>query len=80
MFFPGVAEWRRSGEILGTLKAKKGYDILKIRDLHFDTLIALTARAIGATLITCDGDDFNEIHRFGAFDLVVWRRPAKRGA
>lgn len=75
MFSPGLAEWRRSGELLAKLRTKKGYDPRKLRDLHFDTLIALTARAIGATVITCDGDDFAEIGRLTRFEFVVWQRP-----
>jgi predicted nucleic acid-binding protein len=74
VFFPGLLEWRRSGELLAKLRTRKGYDSRKLRDLHFDTLIALTARAIGASVITCDGDDFGEIRRLSPFDLVVWQR------
>jgi predicted nucleic acid-binding protein len=75
VFSPGVREWRRSGEILAALREKKGYEARKLRDLHFDTLTALTARATGATVITCDGDDFAEIRRFETFELEVWRPP-----
>ena len=74
MFFPGLAEWRRSGEILATLRETTRYEARKLRDLHFDTLIALSARATGATVITCDGDDFDAIRRRQPFALVVWRR------
>lgn len=43
------------------------------RSLHFDALIALTARAIGAALITCNGDDFAVLRDEERFELVVWR-------
>ena len=72
VFFPGLWEWRRSGEMLERLRRTRGYDAQKLRDLHFDALIALTARAVGATLITCNGDDFETLRKEEAFELVVW--------
>lgn len=72
VFFPGTWEWRRSGEVLERLRRKRGYDAKKLRDLHFDALIALTARAIGAMVVTCNGDDFEAIRREERFELVVW--------
>ena len=36
----------------GKIHADKGFSPEKLRDLHFDLLIALTARASGARLIT----------------------------
>ena len=72
VFFPGIWEWRRSGQLLERLRKKRGYDAKKIRDLHFDALIALTARAVGALVITCNGDDFRELCREEPFDLLVW--------
>jgi predicted nucleic acid-binding protein len=50
----------------------KRYDVHKIRDLHFDVLIALTARQIGAVLITRNTGDFKTILEFTNFDLVCW--------
>ena len=72
VFFPGVWEWRRSGHILERLRKKRGYETKKLRDLHFDALIALTARAVGAQLITCNGDDFAALRTEEPFELVVW--------
>jgi predicted nucleic acid-binding protein len=72
VFFPGLWEWRRSGELLERLRRTRGYDAKKLRDLHFDALIALTARAVGATLITCNGDDFETLRKQEGFELVVW--------
>lgn len=72
VFFPGTWEWRRSGEVLERLRRKRGYDAKKLRDLHFDALIALTARAIGAVVVTCNGDDFEALRREERFELVVW--------
>jgi len=54
------------------LRRSKGYDARKIRDLHFDALIALTARAVGAVVITCNRADFEVLRGEESFDLVVW--------
>jgi hypothetical protein len=44
----------------------------KLRDLHFDALIALTARARGARLITSNRDGFELIRGYRDFRLEVW--------
>lgn len=72
VFFPGLREWRRAGEILGRLRRVRGYEAKKLRDLHFDALIALTARSVGAVLITCNRKDFEDLQREEAFELEVW--------
>jgi predicted nucleic acid-binding protein len=43
-----------------------------VRDLHFDVLIALTARAYGARLITSNRTDFELIRDYREFKLEVW--------
>jgi predicted nucleic acid-binding protein len=72
VFFPGLWEWRRAGEMLERVRRRHGYDRQKLRDLHFDALIALTARAVGAVVITCNRDDFETLRNEEPFDLVVW--------
>jgi predicted nucleic acid-binding protein len=72
VFFPGQTEWRRSGELLAKLRSQRGFDAPKLRDLHFDALIALTARAVGATLITCNRRDFELLRAHERFELTVW--------
>jgi predicted nucleic acid-binding protein len=49
-----------------------GFSPEKLRDLHFDVLIALTARSHGATLITSNRSDFELIHRYRSFQLEIW--------
>ena len=44
----------------------------KIRDLHFDLLIALTARTYGARLITPNRRGFELIKIYHDFHLDVW--------
>ena len=69
---PNEREWIQSGQILNRIVAAKRYDINKTRELHFDVLIALTARRIGAYLITCNVDDFTAIRGPLDFNLVCW--------
>ena len=44
----------------------------KLRDLHFDVLIALTARSYGARLITSNRADFEVIDRYRKLRLEIW--------
>jgi predicted nucleic acid-binding protein len=69
---PNEREWIESGKILNRIITAKRYDINKTRELHFDVLIALTARRIGAYLITCNVDDFTAIRETLDFNLVCW--------
>ena len=69
---PTENNWRESGRLLGQICADKGFTPDKLRDLHFDVLIALTARSHGARLITSNRADFEAIHRHCKFQLEVW--------
>ncbi len=69
---PNEREWVDSGKIVGRLARAKGYDIHKTREIHFDVLIAMTARRIGAYLITSDADDFTAIRQVIDFNLICW--------
>jgi predicted nucleic acid-binding protein len=69
---PNEREWVESGKIVGRIAWAKGYDIHKTREIHFDVLIAMTARKIGAYLITCDADDFSAIRETMNFNLFCW--------
>jgi predicted nucleic acid-binding protein len=44
----------------------------KLRDLHFDVLIALTARSHGARVITRNRADFELIYHYRRFQLEIW--------
>jgi len=69
---PAERHWLESAEILSIIRRKKGYGRNKLRALAFDALIALSVRDIGATLITCDRKDFEEIRRHKQFKVVFW--------
>ena len=69
---PTENNWLESGQILAKMRAEHGYSSDKLRDLHFDVLIALTARSHGARLITSNRADFETIQRHCKFQLEVW--------
>jgi predicted nucleic acid-binding protein len=69
---PTEKDWLESGRILGQIYADKGFRPDKLRDLHFDVLIALTARSHGALLITSDRDDFEMINAYRKFQMEIW--------
>jgi predicted nucleic acid-binding protein len=69
---PTTKNWLESGQILGKIYADKGFTPGKLRDLHFDVLIALTARSCGARLITSNRADFEMIHSYRKIQLEIW--------
>jgi predicted nucleic acid-binding protein len=69
---PTEKNWLESGEILAKIHAARGFAPGKLRDLHFDVLIALTARSHGARLITTNRADFELIHHFRKIRLEIW--------
>jgi predicted nucleic acid-binding protein len=69
---PTETNWLESGQILGRISADHGFAPAKLRDLHFDLLIALTARSSGARLITSDREDFELLYRYRKFVLEIW--------
>jgi|SRR5580658_130870 len=60
---PTQNNWIESGQVLKRLQANHGFEAKKLRDLHFDVLIALTARSHGARLITSNRVEFELIHK-----------------
>jgi len=69
---PTEKNWLESGEILSRVYRENGYTPEKLRDLHFDVLIALTARNYGATVITSNRTAFELIYRCKEFGLEIW--------
>jgi predicted nucleic acid-binding protein len=57
---------------LAKIRDDRGFAAEKLRDLHFDVLIALTARSHGARLITSNRADFELIREHRDFKLEVW--------
>jgi predicted nucleic acid-binding protein len=54
------------------MQKDKGFGAEELRDLHFDVLIALTARSHGARLITSNRADFELLRKYRDFRLEVW--------
>ena len=69
---PSARHWMDAAELLHAIRKREHYDVSKLRELAFDVLIALSARSIGATLITCNKIDFQAIRRYLPFHLVCW--------
>ena len=69
---PTEKNWLESGQILGKIYADTGFTPDKLRDLHFDVLIALTARSHGARLVTSNRSDFEMINRYRKLQLEIW--------
>jgi len=69
---PTTNNWLESGQLLAKIYADKGFEPRKLRDLHFDVLIALTVRTHGARLITSNRADFELIREYRNFKLEVW--------
>jgi predicted nucleic acid-binding protein len=69
---PTETNWIESGEILSKIRADHGFAPSKLRDLHFDVLIALTARSHGACLVTSNRADFETINHYRKFLSVIW--------
>jgi predicted nucleic acid-binding protein len=69
---PSTEQWIESGQILATMRTRRGFEPAKLRDLHFDVLIALTAHSHGAWLITSNRADFEMIRKCRDFRLEVW--------
>jgi predicted nucleic acid-binding protein len=66
LLVPTGSNYEQAGALLRSLRAK-GRD----SRIANDVLIALSARAIGATVVTGDGVDFRAIQGLCAFELVV---------
>ena len=69
---PTEGNWLESGQILAKIRGERSLSPEKLRDLHFDALIALTARSHGARLITSNRADFELIAHYRKFKLATW--------
>jgi predicted nucleic acid-binding protein len=72
MVTPTTAHWIHAAEVLAAVRRREHYEATKIRELAFDALIALTARSLGATVVTCNVTDFTVIRRYLVFQVLYW--------
>ena len=77
---PTENNWLESGRLLSEIRVEKGFHAEKLRDLHFDLLIAMTARSVGARLVTSDRTDFELIASYRALQLEIWELPSNSQA
>lgn len=68
---PTASDYREGGKLLRRLQEEKGYDLSKAYSLVNDVLIALSARRIGAMVITRNAKDFEAIRDLRPFPLMV---------
>jgi predicted nucleic acid-binding protein len=69
---PTEQHWSHAADILSRIRRGEHYEASKIRELAFDVLIALSARSIGASVITSNRHDFQTIQRYLPFHLICW--------
>lgn len=55
---PTAGDWWEAGGLIRKIGDREGWDRNKRRDFQNDTLIALTGRRHGATVVTADASDF----------------------
>lgn len=69
---PTEENWLDSGRVLASMRKDRGLEPSRLRDLHFDVLIALTAQDHGLRLITSNRADFELIHKYRGFSMELW--------
>lgn len=70
---PSRGVFSDAGDALRRLQANRGFRIESSHSIVNDVLIALSARSIGATVVTQNGDDYQAIQVVRPFQLSVVR-------
>ena len=68
---PSAQDWWEAGRIVLTVGDAHDWDRSKRRDFQNDALIALTARAHGATVVTANREDFEILGRNLGVSIIV---------
>ena len=68
---PSAKDWWEAGRIILTVGDAHDWDRGKRRDFQNDALIALTARAHGATVVTANREDFEILGRSLGVSVLV---------
>ena len=71
MVTPTVSLYREAGDVLRRLQRLRGYSMPSAHGIVNDVLIALSARSIGATVITQNERHFTAIQSLARFKLIV---------
>jgi predicted nucleic acid-binding protein len=66
---PTAGSWNDAGDLLARIARREPSFRMKLRGLWNDALIALSARQVGATLVTENLHDFELLRRYVRFEL-----------
>ena len=69
---PDARSWNLAGDVLGEIRRREPGLRAKIASLWNDALIALSARQIGASIVTDNVRDFELLRRSVRFDLEAF--------
>jgi predicted nucleic acid-binding protein len=70
---PSQALFAQAGDTLRRLQVEVGYNIGGSHSIANDVLIALSARSIGAAVVTENERDYRAIEKIGSFGLIIVR-------
>ena len=68
---PSSNDWQTTGKVIAKLGRKYGFEDRFLSKIQNDVLIALSARQIGASVITNNTKDFLKIKEFVNFNLIA---------
>lgn len=68
---PNLASWQKAGDVLRMIHGKEPHLRAKLPMLWNDLLIALSARELGALVVTMDAADFELLRRYAQYELNV---------
>lgn len=66
---PAAADWQKAGRIVAKLGQKYGFDEIFLSRITNDVLIALSAKQIGAIVVSNNTKDFSKIKEYMDFKL-----------
>ncbi len=69
LIVPDAADWQKTGRIVAKLGSKYGFEEIFLARIANDILIALSARKIGAVVVTHNMKDFLRIKEFIDFQI-----------
>ena len=71
LIVPEAADWQRTGKVIAKLGNKYGFEEKFLSKITNDVLIALSARKIGAIIVTKNTMDFIRIKEFVDFKIYI---------
>ena len=69
LIVPDASDWQKTGRIVAKLGSKYGFEEIFLARITNDILIALSARKIGAVVVTHNTKDFQKIKEFIDFQI-----------